>query len=105
MRLSSSLALAALPLLAAAESPFEQYKAQFQNFLGSFGSFVPGAAKPEGAAPEAAATAKSPAKKLEVLTLGTWKDTLYGPVKEGALKPEEWWVLLSGRNNTCYGRR
>jgi len=103
MRIPASSVLLALPVLgAAAEGVFDQYKAQFQNFLGSFGSYLP---KTEPQAEKAeAADAKASAKKLEVLTLDNWKDTLYAPVRPGATKPEEWWVLVTGRNKTCWGK-
>jgi hypothetical protein len=100
MRFSTSAVLA-LPLLAAAaESPFEQYKAKFQNFLGSFGASAPSIIKQE---PVAAAKAKVGAKKIDVLTLENWKDTLYGPVKAESTQPEEWWLLVTGGNKTCFG--
>lgn len=102
MRVSAATTLLALPLLAAAaESPFEQYKAQFQNFLSSFGASAPSASKqetPDAAAPEVAE------KKLSVLTLDNWKEVLYEPVKAETTTPEEWWVLITGRNKTCFGK-
>ncbi|KAL2132375.1 hypothetical protein VTI74DRAFT_3885 [Chaetomium olivicolor] len=112
----STTAVLALPLLAsAAESPFEQYKAKFQNFLSSFGSAsvagtekaADAAAAAAGAASSAASKAAAKAKKvvdplpIVTLTLDNWKDTLYGPVKADT---EEWLVLVSGRNKTCFGR-
>ncbi|KAK3387716.1 hypothetical protein B0H63DRAFT_164324 [Podospora didyma] len=102
MRFSTS-ALLTLPLLAAAaESPFEQYKAKFQNFLGSFGVAVPSSTEKQE--PVAAAKAKVVgAKKIETLTLSSWKDTLYAPVKPDATQPEEWFVLVTGGNKTCFG--
>ncbi|TDZ67300.1 hypothetical protein CTRI78_v002995 [Colletotrichum trifolii] len=101
MRVSATTLLA-LPLLAAAaESPFEQYKAQFQNFLSSFGASAPSPSKEE--APEAAAPETTTAKQLSVLTVENWKDTLYAPVKSESATPEEWWVLITGRNKTCFG--
>lgn len=102
MRFSTS-AILALPLLAAAaEGPFEQYKAQFQNFLNSFGSKTPTPSKQD---PVDATEAKVQVseKKVDALTLDNWKDTLYGPVKSDATQPEEWWVLITGRNKTCFG--
>jgi hypothetical protein len=102
----SSTAILALPLLAAAaESPFEQYKAKFQNFLSSFGASAPAADKAEPAAAAAAPKSKAKAapKKIENLTLENWKDTVYAPVKPGATTPEEWYILVSGGNKTCYG--
>jgi len=102
----STAAVLALPLLAAAaESPFEQYKAKFQNFLSSFGASAPATA--EKAEPAAAAVPKTKAKispkKIESLTLQGWKDTLYAPVKPDATVPEEWLVLVTGGNKTCFG--
>jgi hypothetical protein len=41
--------------------------------------------------------------RLNVLTLENWKQTLYEPVSAGATTPEEWWLLISGGNKTCYG--
>ncbi|KAM5351839.1 hypothetical protein ACJ41O_004562 [Fusarium nematophilum] len=101
MRFSSSTILAALPALAAAQDPVEQYKAQFQNILGQIGSYVP---NPGYHDPVAALEAKTGAMRLNVLTLDNWKDTLYEPVAADATTPEEWWVLVSGGNKTCYGR-
>lgn len=99
--LFSSLILPALPLLAAAqEAPFEQYKAQFQNFLGNFGSYIPNPNKHD---PVGAAEAKIGEMKMNILTLDNWKDTLYSPVKAESTTPEEWWVLITGRNKTCFG--
>jgi len=111
----STTALLALPLLAsAAESPFEQYKAKFQNFLENFGVAAPSAGKaadPATAAASSAATGKASKakkvaepKKIETLNLANWKDTLYGPVQAEATKPEDWLVLLTGRNKTCFGQ-
>lgn len=98
--------LSALPLLAAAQeaaqeaAPFEQYKAQFQNFLGNFGSYIPNPNKHD---PVGAAEAKIGEMKMDILTLDNWKDTLYSPVKPESTTPEEWWVLITGRNKTCFG--
>jgi hypothetical protein len=96
-----SLALAALPALAVAqENPFEQYKAQFQNFLGQMGSYIP---NPAAHDPVAALESKLGQLKLNILTLENWKDTLYESISPDTTKPEEWWVLTTGRNKTCYG--
>lgn len=98
MRFFSAIA-AALPALSAAQD-FQQYQAQFQNFLGQLGSYIP---NPAAHNPAAAMEAKVGSMKLHVLTLDNWRDTLYEPVSPGATKPEEWWVLTSGRNKTCFG--
>jgi len=109
----STTALLALPVLAsAAESPFEQYKAKFQNFLSNFGAAAPSAetANAPAAAVTSASTGKSKTKKvvepkkIATLTLENWKDTLFEPVQPDATNPEEWLVLLTGRNKTCFGR-
>jgi hypothetical protein len=108
----STTAVLALPLLAsAAESPFEQYKAKFQNFLSSFGASVPNAEKAADAVSSAASAATDKAKsklvaepkKIETLTLDNWKDTLYAPVQADATEAQEWLVLVTGRNKTCFG--
>ncbi|KAK3955522.1 hypothetical protein QBC32DRAFT_333364 [Pseudoneurospora amorphoporcata] len=114
MRFSTSAAVLALPLLAAAESPLDQYKAKFQNFLGSFAGTAGGAAVPQAAEvpqqkpivsnAESATSTSVQAKKVERLTLSNWKDTLYAPVQPAATSPEEWWVLVTGGNKTCFGR-
>ncbi|KAK0706372.1 hypothetical protein B0T26DRAFT_789311 [Lasiosphaeria miniovina] len=105
MRFTTS-ALLALPLLAAAaESPFQEYKAKFQNFLGNFVA-APEAAKQDPVAASSTKSSKAKvvgAKKIETLSLNTWKDTLYAPVKPDATRPEEWYVLITGGNKTCFG--
>lgn len=101
MRLSTQSVLLALPLLgAAAEGPFDQYKAQFQNFMDNFGSYIPNPNKHD---PVHAAEAKAGSMKMNVLTLDNWRETLYSPVKQGAATPEEWWVFITGGNKTCFG--
>ena len=104
----SAATLLALPLLAtAAESPLDQYKAKFQNFLGSFGAKAPAAPFQQAAAPGAAdSKGKSKgvkSKNIDVLTLENWDQTLFAPVKAESTTPEEWWVLVSGGNKTCFG--
>jgi hypothetical protein len=96
--------LLALPLLAAAdEGPFEQYKAQFNNFFDNIGSYLPNNPA-KGADPVHEAAVKAGSLAVHQLTLTNWKDKLYGSVKPGATKPEEWWVLITGRNKTCFGK-
>jgi hypothetical protein len=97
-----SISLAALAAVASAqEGMFEQYKAQFQNFLGNLGASVP---NPVAHDPVAAFEAKTGEMKLSTLTLENWKDTLYEPVSPGTVEPVEWWMFITGRNKTCYGR-
>ncbi|KUI73566.1 hypothetical protein VM1G_09555 [Cytospora mali] len=101
MRFSTSSALLALPILAAAQGDqFEQYKAQFQNYLGQFGSYIPNPNKHD---PVQAAEAKAGELRLHVLTLDNWNETLYAPVNAEQTTPEEWWVLITGGNKTCFG--
>lgn len=102
MRFSASTLVAALPVLAAAQEDFfQQYKAHFQNVLDQFGSYIP---SPNVHDPVAAAATKLGEKKLSILTVDNWKETLYEPVAADATTPVEWWVLISGRNKTCFGR-
>lgn len=111
----STLSLLALPLLgvAAEEDVFGQYQAQFQNYLDKFGSYIPVPNRHDAAA---AAEAKASDKKMSVLTIGNFKETLYAPVlakyqgreaeapQLSAVEPEQWWILVSGGNKTCRGK-
>ncbi|KAI4866955.1 hypothetical protein F4820DRAFT_230992 [Hypoxylon rubiginosum] len=105
MRFSTTSAILGLPLLAVADVPeyqaqFENYLGQAQSYLGSFASKIP---QPNKHDPVAAAEAKAGSLNLDILALNTWKDTLYGPVKPESTTPEEWWVLITGGNKTCFG--
>ncbi|KAH6606722.1 hypothetical protein Trco_005875 [Trichoderma cornu-damae] len=101
MRFSAAALVAALPALSVAqENLLDQYVAQFQQILGKAGSYLPLPSKYD---PAAAHQAKTGPMKLSVLTLDNWRETLYEPVAPGATTPEEWWVLISGRNKTCFG--
>ena len=115
MRFSATTALLALPALGMAAEDggfFGQYKAQFQNLLGSLGVATPAAPADESASTGAAAaagTAAAAAPSVPVsttiseLTLNNWKDTLYSVVQPDATEPEEWRVLITGGNKTCFG--
>ena len=111
MRLSSTI-LALPALAAAAESGgiFGQYRAQFQNLLGQLG-VAPASEGADSSAPAAAAGSASaasaviyPLRSTSSLTVNDWKDTLYAPVQDEATTPEEWWVLVTGGNKTCFGK-
>lgn len=102
MRFTLALTAAVATVAAAEEGGFAQYKAQFQNFLGKFGAIVPTSVVPKEPIVSVAA-AKIGALKVNTLTLDSWKDTLYEPVKAAATIPEEWYVFISGRNKTCFG--
>lgn len=106
MRFSKASVIASLPLLAAADVPeyqaqFENYLDQAQVFLGNVASKLPNPNKHDAAA---AAEAKAGSLNLDILTLDNWKQTLYGPVKPESTTPEEWWVLITGGNKTCFGK-
>ncbi|KAI1328586.1 hypothetical protein F5Y16DRAFT_419748 [Xylariaceae sp. FL0255] len=105
MHFSTASALLALPLLATADTP--DYQAQFQNYFGQasgyFEKFTSKIPSPNKFDPVAAAEAKIGASKIHVLSLNNWKDTLYEPVTPGSTEPEGWWLLISGRNKTCFG--
>ncbi|KAI0006965.1 hypothetical protein F4779DRAFT_620040 [Xylariaceae sp. FL0662B] len=105
MRFAIASALLSLPLLAIAEEP--QYQAQFQNYMGQAQSLLDKITSkiplPHKHDPVAAAEAKAGELNLDILTLSNWKDTLYGSVKPDSTTPEEWWVLITGGNKTCYG--
>ncbi|KAL7911138.1 hypothetical protein GGI35DRAFT_478511 [Trichoderma velutinum] len=102
MRFSAAALVAALPALSAAqENPLDQYVAQFQQILGQASSYIPTPNKYDAAAAEAS---KAGPMKLSVLAQHNWEDTLYAPVAPGAKTPEEWWILITGGNKTCFGR-
>ncbi|KAI0452580.1 hypothetical protein F5B21DRAFT_330925 [Xylaria acuta] len=105
MRFNSASALFALPLLAAADTP--DYQAQFQEYLGQaqgyFEKFASKIPSPNKYDPVAAAAAKAGANKVDVIGLHNWKDVLYEPVTPGSTTPEEWWMLITGGNKTCFG--
>ncbi|KAI1802582.1 hypothetical protein F4811DRAFT_389699 [Daldinia bambusicola] len=105
MRFSTTSAILSLPLLAAADVP--NYQAQFDNYLGQaqtvIGNFASKLPHPNKYDPVAAAEAKAGALNIDILSLDNWKETLYGPVKADSTTPEEWWVLITGGNKTCFG--
>lgn len=100
----STLALSALPLLAAAEhveSPIDQFKAQAQHYFDLAQKYIPNPNKHD---PVAAAAAKAAGSVVEVLTLDSWDKTLRDSVTPSSTGPEEWWVLVTGGNKTCFGQ-
>lgn len=107
MRLSTPLLLALPVLGVSAEGVYEQYYAKFQSFIGQFGETAPSAAPQadKAASPDAkaASSGKMQAKPIEIFNLGNWKEILYRPVKPTATEPEEWWVMVTGGNKTCWG--
>lgn len=106
MRFSTASAILGLPLLVAADAL--DYQAQFDNYLGQaqsvLGKFISKIPHPKKYDPVAAAEAKAGPLNIDILSLDNWKETLYGPVKPDATTPEEWWVLITGGNKTCFGK-
>jgi hypothetical protein len=107
MRLTGTLALA-LPLLSVAsaqQSPLDQAKEQAQYWLGKLQSYLPNPNTEHPAQAAAAAPgAKVGAKTVTILDLNNWESTIRDSFKPTSKKPEEWWVLMTGGNATCYGR-
>jgi len=100
MRFSSTVALA-LPLLAAAQqSPLAQLQEIAQPYLDKFLSYVP---NPNLSKHVEAAAAKAAGYNVDVLHLDNWKETIQPAAKSYANGPEEWWVLITGGNKTCFG--
>lgn len=98
----STLSILALPLLAAAQQdPFEQAKAQAQYWFEKITSYIPNPSKAHTAP---AAAAKVGGKALNILTLNDWEHTIRSSVKPASTTPEEWWVLITGGNKTCFGQ-
>jgi len=98
----SSVSLLALPLLAAAahqETPLEQATNQAKYWFDKISSFIP---NPNKAHTPPAAAAKAGGKTLKVLTLNDWETTLRSTLKPTSTTPEEWWVLVTGGNKTCF---
>jgi len=100
----SSVSILALPLLAAAahqQSPLDQAKEQAQYWFNKIQSYIP---NPNQAHTPEAAAAKAGGKTLNILTLNDWEHTIRSSVKPTSTKPEEWWILLTGGNKTCFGQ-
>lgn len=101
MRFTLTLTASMATIALAQEGGFAQYKAQFQNLLGKFGAYVPNNIPSN---PVAAVEQKVGSLTVSTLTLENWKDTLFKPVKPAATTPEEWYLFISGRNKTCFGK-
>jgi hypothetical protein len=102
----STATLLALPLLAAAtqqESPLDQAKAQAQYWFDKISSYIPNPSKAHTPDLNAAA-AKAGGAALNILTLSNWENIIRSSNEPGASTPEEWWVLVTGGNKTCFGR-
>jgi len=98
-----TVTLLALPLLAAAveeASPLDQAKAQAQFYFDKLLSYIPNPNKAHTPGTTAAAVG---GKTLNILTLSDWETTIRSSVKSTSTTPEEWWVLITGGNKTCFG--
>ena len=114
MRFSTTTALMALPLLVSAAEqvpltgPLDHIKASFQQSFAQYSALAAAYTKfiPHWNTHDAAhaAAAKAGGSNIDILSLDNWKDTLRGSVTPNSAKPEEWWVLITGGNKTCYGR-
>ena len=102
MRFASAILLA-LPLLAAAQqqSPLDQIKEQAQYYLNKLSSFLP---NPNLQHSVDATAVKLGVKNVNILTIDNWKSTLQSSSRSYSESPEEWWVLITGGNKTCYGQ-
>jgi len=101
MRFSSTVALA-LPLLAAAQqSPLVQLQEAAQPYLDKFLAYIP---NPNLSKHAEAAAAKAAGYNVDVLHLDNWKETIQPASKSYANGPDEWWVLMTGRNKTCFNQ-
>lgn len=92
---------------AAETGMLDQYKAQFQNFLGSFGGkSAAESEKVQEMRKEQAAVQEVPVEgnALSTLTLDNWHETLFSSLPEDTTTPEEWWLFITGRNKTCNGK-
>jgi hypothetical protein len=99
MRFSTITALA-LPALATAietQDALTQAKDTALHYLEKASSYIPHFNTFDAAE---AAAAKADGKTI--LGLNNWKSTLRSSVQPG--HTEEWWVLLTGGNKTCFGR-
>jgi len=107
----SRATLLALPVLAAAATPEPSWEAVLEDvktqakthaqfWMDKISPWIPNPNKPH--TPEAAA-AKAGGKTLHVLTLGDWEQTIRSSVKPESTTPEEWWVMITGGNKTCFG--
>lgn len=102
----STISILALPLLGAAtqqQSPLDQVKAQALYYFDKISDYIPNPSKSHATVEAHEAAAKAGGKTLHVLTLSNWEQTIRGSVKPDSLASEEWWVLISGGNKTCFG--
>ncbi|KAL8822440.1 MAG: hypothetical protein Q9191_006826 [Dirinaria sp. TL-2023a] len=91
--------LIALPAIAAAQ----QQKPLIENLQSWFDkakSYIPAGTKE----PVAAGAAKAAAQSVTPLTKSNWQSVLSAGASNPKDGPEEWMVLVTGGNKSCYGR-
>lgn len=121
MRFSNTALLGVLPLLALAqhqESPIDGLKAQGKYYWDQLQSYFPSVQTPNFVQPEneasspptadtSSSTPQKPVPAIETLAIDTWdnilKSTPTTSTKSADAITEEWFVLLTGRNKTCFG--
>lgn len=98
----SAATLLALPLLAVAETqdPLAQAKDTALHYYNKISSYIPHTNTFSAAE---AAIAKAGGSNVDILSLDNWRSTLLNSVTPDSTGPEEWWVLLTGNNKTCWG--
>jgi len=99
----TAASLLALPLLAVAaqqENPLDQALAKAQYWINKITASIPSPNRPHGFH---AAASSAGGKTLHILTLNDWEQTIRSSVKPSSTTPEEWWILVTGGNKTCYG--
>ncbi|KAI4228897.1 MAG: hypothetical protein L6R36_001315 [Xanthoria steineri] len=101
MRLTTSSLLVILPLLTAAQQQQKPLSENLQEWFEKAKSYIPSTAT----APVASTAAKAAANNVETLTTSNWQSVL-SPSSDSdpSQGPEEWMVLFSGGNKSCYGR-
>jgi len=101
----ASAALLALPALATAQQmqiPFlDEIKGFFNKASSSISSAVPSAPSIN---PVAASAAKFAELNVQRLTLSNWDSVLKPGAATASPGIEEWMVMITGGNKTCYGR-
>ena len=97
MRLSNSLVLG-LPALAAAQFQIPLGE-KFNAYVDKAKSYIPGAVS----SPIQAGAARIAAANVTPLTKDNWQSVLTPSTKSPRKGPEEWMILISGGNKTCYG--
>ena len=97
MRLSTALLLA-LPAIATAQQQ-KPLGENLQSWFEKAKSYIPSGAKE----PVAAGAAKVAGKNITPLTTDNWQSVL-SPASSKSNSPEEWMILVSGGNKSCYGQ-